>query len=170
MKKITLLLILMSPVSTIACSFGMDIFRPSFDMEAFNYDVPPVFEFSLERIKRGQGPESHEDGIQVTSSCDDIGSIDISIESNGQGDPCDYGYYIYDKNGTAPKGLIPRYPQRPMHYKGQCILSLHWVDGASWVQEVLDFELQFEVVNNYLYKSDRSESMPVVWFAREDQK
>ncbi|MFV0543135.1 MAG: hypothetical protein ACK5L8_05515 [Marinicella pacifica] len=147
----------------------MDIFRPSFDMEAFNYDVPPVFEFSLERIKRGQGPESHEDGIQVTSSCDDIGFIYISIESNGQGDPCDYGYYIYDKSGTAPKGLIPRYPQRPMHYKGQCILSLHWVDGASWVQEVLDFELQFEVVNNYLYKSDRSESFQVVWFAREDQ-
>ncbi|KAA3638610.1 MAG: hypothetical protein DWP95_12235 [Proteobacteria bacterium] len=169
MKKIIILLILIFPMSTMACSLAINIFRPNFNMEAFSYDVPPVFEFSIVRIIRGQGPEPAENGMQVSSSCDDIGFIEISIESKDKHDPCEYGYYIYDKTGTAPKGLIPRYPQKPMHYKGQCILSLSWMDGASWVQEVLDFELQFEAVNNYLYKSDRSESLPVVWFGREDE-
>ena len=97
----------------------------------------------------------------VSSSCDDVGRIQITIESSSS-DPCEFGFYVYANENDLPAGLIPGYPVRPFKQNGQCVIHLNWIDGASETQEALDFDLQFEALNHHLLKGDRSEKLKVI--------
>jgi hypothetical protein len=161
MFRLILILSFFISLETLACSSDPGWFEPSFDKNHIDANIPPDFKFSVASIKRGRGSISHGNGFSVSSSCDDIGTLKIKVQSNNDVDPCEYGFYIYETTHTAPQGLIPRNPIQPIRRENECVLSLSWLDGASWVQDQIDLVLEFEAVNNYLYKGDRSSGLKV---------
>ena len=145
-----------------ACSFDPGWFRPSFDQDKYEPHTIHEFDFSVLNISRGQGPRrTADEGIMVSGSCDDIGRIQIKVESKSGTDPCDSGFYISSGSKTVPTGLIPRHPIQPMKWKDHCVISLSWIDGATSLQEPIEFYLKFESVNHFLAKGDHSQKLQV---------
>ena len=87
-------------------------------------------------VARGRGAVRTEAGLWMSSSCDDIGSIAMTLE-RPEGDPDgddDVGYALVQLDGTLPRDLA--LPPQPILGPD---LVLHWIDGSTDEQESFGF-------------------------------
>ena len=106
-------------------------------------DSPPAMAEVLDlSIVRGRGPERTSNGSMMSTSCDDLGFIDITL-ADPEGDLADdVGYYLELVDGELGEEMsLPSDP-----WTGQ-VLTLSWIDGATDDQDVLSFTLSITPVD-----------------------
>lgn len=95
-------------------------------------------------IRRGKGPQRVRGNRYVSTSCDDIGMLDLTF-AQPEGDehsPETLGYAVRFVDGDLPGGLEP--------WEGLWAgprVSLHWIDGATDDQEPFGFVLEVMAVD-----------------------
>ncbi|MEL6346988.1 MAG: hypothetical protein AAFV53_27995 [Myxococcota bacterium] len=97
-------------------------------------------------INRGHGPDCDEDGLCMSTSCDEIGTMTLQFDTalDDQTDELEMGYLLDVVSGMPPIDFVVpvdaiRAPD------GQITLS--WQDGDTVVQEAFSFELSITAVD-----------------------
>lgn len=99
-------------------------------------------------ITRGRGPESTGCGKEMSTSCDDLGTVTIELDVDDPDSPADeVGYVIEVVRGTPPDGLgLDVGPLRPMDgHEGS--LTFTWIDEPTDEQEPLDLEVTIRAID-----------------------
>lgn len=96
----------------------------------------------VEAVHRGTGPQCDASGVCASTSCDDIGTIQLSWSTGGDDRTPDeaLGIRATVVEGTAPDGLWPIDEDIIPWSPGG--MNLNWIDGASDDQEAIDFTLE----------------------------
>lgn len=144
---LTPLLLLAAPRPADACSI---VVPGSFAVDPVlegTETTPPTLDLSDARAhtSRGVGPTCVSGGYASTS-CDDIGSINLSFPSAGapapEGDLDSVGYLLRVVEGTVPDGFwLDTAPYAAFHHDGDATIPLIWIDGAEEAQEAFSFTL-----------------------------
>lgn len=117
-----------------ACSLvGPEVLLVDTSLE--DVQPPEAPEITAIEITRGRGPQPAGPGRSVSTSCDDLGIVSLSItQPDGGPDPDgDVGYLLELAEGTLADGMsLPTEP-----WLGP-ILTLSWIDGATDDQEPFD--------------------------------
>lgn len=102
---------------------------------------------ALEAVSRGQGPQCDATGVCMSTSCDDIGTLQLSWTPGGDDRTLDdeLGVILRVVEGEAPGGMWPLDEVVVPRVAGHA--TLVWVDGADDRQEPLDFVLAISEVD-----------------------
>lgn len=111
-------------------------------------------ELSLERVRRGTGPQGGC-GESYSTSCDDVGQIDVRVSPT----PENVGYVLRKESGTLPEGLV--LPEGPITLD-QGRVSLTWIDEATDDQEEFDFTITVTPVDPEGEPGPTSEQLRIV--------
>jgi hypothetical protein len=117
-------------------------------------------------IKRGQAPQNKGCSVE-SSSCDDIGSIELEFPTPGDADSTadEIGYEVTVVAGTLPDGAalsnLPRAGFRDSGQASPTRVWLHWADGASDEQESLDLTVTITAVDRDGNRSPASEPVRI---------
>ncbi len=123
-----------------ACSFGDTPHTLDPEAQASDHVAPTLASPTLVRITRGQGSSGCGGS---GSSCDDIGSIGVSVPATDDATPAaQIGFRLSVVGGTPPGG-IPTQAVRASNGE----LWLHWADGNSGDQEAFAFTLQVVAID-----------------------
>lgn len=151
MLKIALSLVFVLTAASAAfpCSFSR---VPDFEIDERVADREPPAAAVVKdvRITRGKGPVRENGRVVGGSSCDDIGTIAIEVDTD---DP-DVGYFLGRVDGTLPEGFELPASARPA--RG---LFLHWIDGNSDDQDAFGFTLRITSVDR---AGNRGEPIDIV--------
>ncbi len=114
-------------------------------VEASTIDrTPPALTVArVAAIGRGEGPESSGCGGTSSTSCDDLGTIDLALAGVDDAEG-EVGFVVERASGEAPEGLV--IPTTPVRAPGGT-LRLVFVDGAQDDQEPIDFVLRVAAVD-----------------------
>lgn len=132
------------PHRATACSFSqppstIDPARRATDQLAPTLPAPTSV-----TVNRGVGPRGAAGCGQSTTSCDDLGSVQIGVAATDDQTPAArIGYRLRVVKGSAPRDLVPQ--QAIEAVSG--VLFLAWLDGATDDQEGLDFTLEVVAVD-----------------------
>ncbi|MEA2700581.1 MAG: hypothetical protein QOI66_4852, partial [Myxococcales bacterium] len=131
---IVMLTVLVSAQRADACSVPgavPHVIDPS--KQATDITAPPPPIVMLKEIKRGRGPQGGPGCSSSSSSCDDLGTVTLSIAAtDDDSPPQSIGYRIQLVSGRLPGGLdLPgdSRPLSPVDQNGQIAIYLNWVDG-----------------------------------------
>lgn len=132
------------PRRATACSFSQPPATIDPALRATDQTGPTTFEPGPVTIKRGVAPQRTSGCGEMSTSCDDLGSIQIGVRAfDDHTAPERIGYRVRVVKGSAPSDLVPQQAIEPVSGK----LFLAWVDGATEDQEALDFTLEIVAVD-----------------------
>jgi hypothetical protein len=103
---------------------------------------PAAPELGAVRITRGRGPRATEDGAYLTTSCDDIGFIVVTVArpvTDPDGEAA-VGYRFALASGALPAGLVLPAPTAAP-WLGPA-LNFAWIDEATDEQDSFAFTLE----------------------------
>lgn len=102
---------------------------------------------ALGAVRRGRGPQCDATGVCMSTSCDDIGTLQLSWTPGGDDRTLDdeLGVILRVVEGEAPGGMWPLDEVVVPGAAGHA--ALVWVDGADDRQEALDFVLAISEVD-----------------------
>lgn len=117
--------------------------------------MPPAIPMLGEpEINRGRGPRGFL--IRSSTSCDDIGWIDVSAASTDDTTPAEeLGFEVEVLDGELPDGLT--LPDGPLTYFTPGTLSWTWLDGATNDQEPFSFVVAVTAVDLAGNRSDSTQ-------------
>lgn len=116
-----------------ACSFvGPQDYLTEASDDQTEPSHPEIGEVS---IGRGRAPRGFL--LTASSSCDDIGSINIPLMSADDVTPSENLGWRVETDGDLPDGLVV--PEGPMFYFSPNEISWVWLDDATHKQEPFDF-------------------------------
>ncbi|HET6284083.1 MAG TPA: hypothetical protein VFH73_24210 [Polyangia bacterium] len=119
--------------------------------QATDTTAPPPPVVTLQKIKRGQGPQGGPGCTSSASSCDDLGTLTLLITAIDEDTPREsIGYRMELVSGRLPEGFTLPGDSRPLappDQSGQITMYLHWGDGATDDQESFDFTLSVRAID-----------------------
>ena len=135
-------------VPALACSIAVDVHRTTLLLRIVDWKAPAPAAVPDLYVRRGVGPRVDEDGVATSTSCDDIGYVQLTFpEPRAPGSEA-VGYAFEVLAGQAPAGFLPEQPLRTLDRRdGARGLTLAWIDGATEEQEPLAFVLGIRTVD-----------------------
>lgn len=134
-----------NPSAAAACSFFQA--EHFFDAVEQVEDVTPpsVPSFEVQRVKRGVGADRAGCGQYSSTSCDDLGWIELRLldVSDDRTERAEMGYMV-ETQGEVPEGLSV--PDVPIRFDDDTFV-LVWIDGAHDHQERLGFTVTLRAVD-----------------------
>jgi hypothetical protein len=139
------LALLVLPARGHACSVSPTPHVLSPQMQATDHQPPTLATIVDVQVARGHA--ANDDGCSATaSSCDDLGSITFSVAAtDDMTPPAQIGYGFSLAGGTLPQGFV--LPATALRAPSLIAVSLTWPDGATDVQDSLDFSLRVVAID-----------------------
>lgn len=128
--------------SSLACSFAGLV---PFEIRHDPGDTTPPAAVDVDvEIARGKAPRDNGDGTMTATSCDDLGTVALSIRGLADEQLEDMGLRLRVVGGELPEGA--QIPDEPVEL-GPYPVVISWIDGAADEQEPVDFTLTIAAVD-----------------------
>lgn len=141
---------------SIVSGFGPD-FEVGTDDPPDDVRAPNSPTLILTDIHRGRGPQSEGCGTQSATSCDDIGTVMLTLESFDLAKGL-----LLETRGDTPFSSRDIPMEQPVTVDDGALV-LVWVDGDADEQEPISFEIRAIAVDEYGRQSD-----PSAWVTVDD--
>jgi uncharacterized protein (TIGR03382 family) len=112
--------------------------------------APAVPTATVADVQRGRGGQVQANGSVMSSSCDDIGWIELALASSDDvSAPERIGYVLtLAEGGALPEGLVLSTDgMEPVRADASGVLRLSWLDGAEDDQEAFSFEVDIAALD-----------------------
>lgn len=103
-----LIVALALPVApALACVIAVEMHQTSLLLRVVDWKAPAPAATPSVYVRRGVGPRVGDDGVVYTSSCDDIGYVQLTFSEPREPEGEIVGYAFDVLAGQAPEGFLP---------------------------------------------------------------